>query len=755
MIEMPRKDLVSTEERIAALIRSMTLEEKVAQLCCIRTRNLVDADGKFDPAKAEQLLQHGAGSCDSVRLPIVQEVEFRNAMQQYLREKAPHGIPVLFHEEGCHGVLAPEVNSFPAPIGLACSWDVDLIERIFAVVGAELRSRGIHQALTPVIDTNYDPRWGRTDEMMGEDPFLNTRLGIAMVRGMQGNDPKNIGDGKVATTLKHFAGHGFPEAGINRAPAHLGVRELRELHLAPFRDVIAEARPATVMPSYNEIDGLPSHANRWLLQDVLRQEFGFDGLVISDYHGVRELFKCHHVAAGDPEAALRAFNAGVDADLPLGEHYSLLPELVREGKIAESAIDEAVARLLRLKFAVGLFENSTADAAKAVEVANLDSTKALARETAQKSIVLLKNKDNILPLDIAQQKTIAVIGPHSDDTRLGGYSGDPVYRVSVLEGIKQHVGDSVEVLHAKGCSLTTNEGSPRHAWDKVRMQEYPSADDTAAKISEAVELAKRSDLVVLVLGENELICREAWAADHIGDRVSLDLFGAQNQLADSIFKLGKPVVVYLMNGRPLAIPHIVEKADAVLEGWYAGQETGNAVADILFGNINPSGKLTMTIPRHVGQVPIYYNHKPSGRGFSYMDSDNSPLFPFGFGLSYTTFSYGEPRLSAKEMPLDGSTEVEVTITNTGSRRGDEIAQLYIRDKVASVTRPVKELKGFKRISLAPGASATISFSITPDMLSFYNEELQRVVEPGDFEITVGPSSVEGKSITLGVVEACH
>lgn len=742
------------EQRVADLLKRMTIEEKAAQLCTAwELKAIADAQDKFDPAKAEKVFANGLGGFGPVRWSIAKEVEFRNAAQKFVLEHTRLGIPIIFHEEGCHGVLAPEANSFPVPIGIACSWDEEMIERVFTTVGAELRSRGVHQALTPILDICRDPRWGRTDEMLGEDPYLNGKLGAAMVRGFQGREIAKIGDGHVAATLKHLTGHGQPEAGVNRAPAHLGRRELFESHLVPFEMVLAATKPACVMPSYNEIDGVPSHINHWLLQDVLRKQFDFNGLITSDYLGIDELEKFHHVAGNLADAALLAFKAGVDMDLPEGKNYAKLPELVRAGKIPESALDASVVRVLRLKFELGLFEKSSADATAAASLMKREATKALALEAAHKSIVLLKNKDSLLPLTKGAHKTIAVVGPHSNDTRLGSYSGEPPYRVSILDGIMRAVGYAAKVVHAKGCSITTNEGpSPMLAWNKVDRQEYPTAEADKADIAEAVKVAQEADLIVLVLGENELICRESWSREHVGDRDSLDLFGRQHELADAMFNLGKPVVVYLMNGRPLAIPHVVEKAAAVLEGWYMGQETGNAAADILFGSVNPSGKLTITFPRDAGQLPMFYNHKPLSRGYPYVNANNKPLFPFGFGLSYTTFSYSEPQLSAPEMKPDGKVEVSVTVTNTGKVAGDEIVQLYVHDKVASVTRPVRELKGFRRVSLAPGKSESVSFSITPDMLAFYDADMKRVIEPGEFEFTVGPSSTEGKTATLRVVE---
>ena len=749
-----KKAALPVEQRIRDLLKRMTLEEKIAQLrVAADPKDITDTNGVFDATKASLVFSNGLGEFASLLKPIDEEVALRNAVQKYLLEKTRLGIPIIFHAEACHGMLSPEANSFPVPIGIACSWDEDLVERIYTTVGAEMRARGVQQALAPILDICRDPRWGRTDETLGEDPFLNGRIGVAMVNGLQGHDPEHIGDGHVATTLKHVAGHGAPEAGVNRAPVHLGQRELLEDHLTAFRTVIAEAHPTAIMATYNEIDGVPSTVNRWLLQDVIRNQFGFDGLIVSDYDAIRFLIDWHHVAADKTAAARRAFQAGVDMDMPAGECYPELIGLVKSGKISESAIDESVARVLRLKFRLGIYENPYADANAAEVLFKKDSTKALALEAAQKSIVLLKNQNGLLPLTLGKNKTIAVIGPHAADTRLGSYSGEPSYTVSILDGIKRAAGDGAKILYAKGCSITTNEGSSSmNAWMKIDRQQFPSAEQDQADIAQAVQTAGQADVIILVLGENELICREAWTDEHFGDRASLDLFGRQNELADEIFKLGKPVVVYLMNGRPLAIPHIVEKADAVLEGWYAGQETGNAAADILFGRVNPSGKLTITIPREVGQLPIYYDHKPSSRGFAYVDADNRPLFPFGFGLSYTTFEYGEPQLGAPELKTNGIVEVSTTVTNSGKVAGDEIVQLYIHQKVASVTRPVRELKGFQRISLAPGEIRTVRFSVTADMLALYDENLNRVVEPGEFEIIIGPSSDTGKAALFRVLE---
>jgi beta-glucosidase len=727
------------EERVNDLLGRMTTEEKCAQLrTAWELDKVADAANRFDVGKAASLMSEGLGGFGPLRLEIPLEVSLRNEAQAFVREHTRLGIPLLFHEEACHGVLAPQASSFPAPIGIACSWNEELIETVFQVVAGEMSARGARQALTPIADVCRDPRWGRTDEMIGEDPFLVGSLATAMVRGLQGREGETIGPRHVAATLKHLTGHGAPEAGVNRAPAHIGPRELRELHLEPFRMVLAATPPAAVMPSYNEIDGIPSHANRWLLQDMLRGELGFTGLVTSDYWGVRDLVPFHHLAADDASAALLAFNTGVDMDLPDGTSFSHLAAMVSSGKITTARMDEAVARVLRLKFRLGLFEATPTDASAASALVKLDSTKSLARKAAEQSIVLLKNRSRILPLTKSKCGTVAVIGPHADDTRLGSYSGEPLYRVSLLEGIRNSLGDPKRVLHAKGCSITTNEtASPMKAWKDVNLQKFPDAEQDRSDINAAVATARKADTVVLVLGENELVCREAWAPEHFGDRASLGLLGAQQQLADAIFSLGKPTIVYLMNGRPLAIPEVVAKADAVLEGWYAGQETGNAAADILFGSVNPSGKLTITIPRSAGQLPLAYDHKPSSRGYPYLDESHEPLFPFGFGLSYTTFTYANPMVEPARIKPDGNAVAKVTVTNTGKLAGDEIVQLYIHDKLASVTRPVRKLAGFRRISLAPGESRVVSFPITPHALSLIDANLKRVVEPGAFEILVG------------------
>jgi beta-glucosidase len=742
------------DQKVDDLLARMTLREEIEQLRCISSADRkLTTRGDFDESKAQKLLADGMGEIAPIDFDAEKEVALRNAIQSYLVTKTRLGIPAIFHNEACHGFLTSGATSFPAPIGMACSWDPDLYRRVYSVVAEEMRARGVSQALAPVVDICREPRWGRTDETMGEDPYLNGNLAAAVVCGLQGDDTGDIAPGHVAATLKHLAGHGQPEGGINRSPGDIPLRQMYDAHLVPFRIAIAQAHPAAVMASYNEVNSVPSHANHWLLHDVLRTEFGFGGLIVSDYTGVEYLSDVHHVAADHADAALKAFQAGVEVNLPDGVAFENLEQLVAEGRISRGAIDEAVRHVLRLKFALGLFDHPYGDAAKAIELAHLDSSKALARQAARESIVLLKNRDGLLPLPKGKYRTIAVIGPNAADARLGSYSGDPLYKVSILDGVRSKVGNDSRVLYAEGCKIVTNlPESSMAAWHGSQMAKWPTEEENKAAIADAVSVARRADVILLVLGENEMITREAWAATHLGDRASLDLPGAQNDLARAMFALGKPVVVYLMNGRPLSTPLLAEKADALLEGWYMGQETGNAAADLLFGDASPSGKLTITIPRSVGQLPMYYDHQPGARLFNYVDESDQPLYPFGFGLSYTTFAYSDPQLSAPTMPTTGQVALSVTVTNTGAMTGDEIVQFYIHQMVSSVTRPVEELKGFQRITLNPGQQQVVTFNVDKSTLAFHGLDMNYAVEPADFELMVGPSSAELKKITLRVTE---
>jgi beta-glucosidase len=741
------------ERRVADLLGRMTLDEKVMQLRGLGAplKKLIAATGELDLAQADAVLGLGVGELGPIRETPAREVASRNAIQKYLREKTRLGIPAIFHDEGCHGLLAPQATSFPIPIGLACSWDPELTERIYTVVAREMRARGIHHALTPVVDVCREPRWGRTEETLGEDPYLNGKLGAAMVRGLQGSATGEIGPDHVAATLKHLAGHGQPQGGRNTAPADVAPREFHDVHLVPFRMAIAEAKPATIMPSYNEVDAVPSHANSWMMQDVVRGDYKFDGVFASDYDGIDMLWQCHKLVPGRVEAAALAFRSGVELDFPEGACFKELKALVEQGVVPLSLVDAAVARVLRLKFALGLFENSYANAQQAEAMPKRPEARQLALEAARKSIVLLKNDKGILPLAPGRYKRIALIGPNADQARLGSYSGEPLYQVTLLDGIRKRVGASCEILHARGCTLVSNlPASSFAAWWGLNDMKFPDAAQNRAEIAAAVEVAQKADLVILALGENEGIAREAWAAVHKGDRVGLELFGAQNELARAMFTLGKPVVVYLMNGKPLAIPELADKADAILEGWYMGQETGTAAAEVLFGDVNPSGKLTITFPRSTGQLPVYYNHKPSAFRYGYVDESSRPLFPFGFGLSYTTFDYSAPRLAPSAMTVDGTAKVTVTVTNTGKVAGDEIVQLYIRDPVSSATRPVKELKGFQRVSLKAGESRDVEFPLTGETLAFHGRDMKWMVEPGEFEVMTGRSSEDVKSTVLVV-----
>jgi beta-glucosidase len=742
------------EKRVNDLLARMTLNEKIAQLCSLcPVTDLITPEKTLDPDKTKARIGSGVGTISPIRWETTAEVAMKNAIQKYLMEQTRLGIPVIFHDEGCHGVVAPGATSFPVPIGLACSWDTNLFERVFTVVAAEMRARGSQFALTPVVDICREPRWGRTDETMGEDPYLNGKLGTAAVFGLQGHAYPSFDDQHVAATLKHLVGHGQPEGGVNRAPGNIPLRLLLDTHLVPFRMIIEQAHPAAVMPSYNEVDGVPSHANGWLLQDVLRKQYKYAGLIVSDYGGIADLVEFHHVANDPQNAALRAFQAGVDMDLPSGACYGVnLAALVQQRKIPMAAIDASVKRVLSLKFHLGLFEHPYIDPQQATDITRLESSKMLALEAAQKSITLLKNKNGILPLAKDKYKKIAVIGPNANETHLGSYPGDPWYKISILAGIKAKLRDPSQVLYSEGCKITRNTpDSCLESWEQGK-QEFPTQAENDAAIAAAVGVAQSSDLIILVLGENELLTREAWSDSHIGDRPSLDLFGAQQELADAIFKLGKPVVVYLMNSRPLSIASIADKADAILEGWYMGQETGHAAASILFGEVSPSGKLTISFPRSTGQIPAYYNYKPSANAFAGVGALSGPLYPFGFGLSYAAFTYSDLKLSKPAIHANEQTEATVTVKNIGLVKADEVVQLYIHDKVSSVTRPVKELKGFQRISLDPGQSRRVSFQITPDLLAFHDLQMNYVVEPGEFEIMVGTSSVDLHVVTLNVSE---
>jgi beta-glucosidase len=748
-------------QRVKDLLSRMTLEEKAAQMVCIwreKSEKLVDAEGNFDHAKARKAFANGcapgqvgrpsdAGNGKDAR----GMAELTNAIQKFFLEETRLGIPVIFHEECLHGHAAVGGTSFPQPIALGVTFNPELVESLFSATAAEARSRGAHQALTPVVDVAREPRWGRVEETYGEDPYLVSRLGIAAVRGFQG-DAKFRDKKHLIATLKHFVGHGQPESGMNCAPANVSMRVLRETFLFPFREVLKHAGALSVMASYNEIDGVPSHKNKWLLRDVLRKEWGFEGFLVSDYFAIWELgyrpeTHGHFVAKDKADSCAQAVRAGVNIELPDPDCYLHLAELVRKRVLKEKELDELIAPMLFSKFQMGLFDDPYVDAHEAERVVGCDAHRALALMAAHEAITLLKNENGVAPLDLNKIKTIAVIGPNANRTLLGGYSGVPKHEVTVLEGIQEKVGKRAKVLYSEGCKITIG-GS----WNQDEV--VPSNPEEDRKgIAEAMEVAKKADVIVLAIGGNEQTSREAWGLQHMGDRADLNLIGRQEELVKAMLGTGKPVIVFLFNGRPLSINYVNENVPVIYECWYLGQETGRALADVLFGDYNPGGKLPISFPRSVGHLPVFYNYKPSGRR-GYLFDEVSPLYAFGYGLSYTTFAMKNLRLTKKSIRRDGSTRVLVDLTNTGKREGTEVVQLYIRDRVSSVTRPVKELKGFRKVRLQPGETITVALDITPDELAFYDENMKYVVEPGEFEIMVGNSSrdVDLQKVVLQVKE---
>nr|WP_294897974.1 glycoside hydrolase family 3 N-terminal domain-containing protein [uncultured Pedobacter sp.] len=739
------------ESRVKDLVSRMTLMDKCNQL------NIWHAN--IDASKPDSLqlaikmlgdtVKNGIGFLQfQVEMNSSQYVGRFNAIQKYFVEQTRLGIPAISNGEGCHGFVGNEDKStvFPVAPLLGSTWDTVLVESVYRAVAKEMRSYGITHAATPVIDLMRDPRFGRADEFFGEDPYHVAQMGVAAVFGLQGRKFM-IDENHLLACAKHFAGHGQPEGGTNLAPANFSERILRENHFYPFEMAVKKANVRTVMASYNEIDGVPNHANKWLLNDVLRGEWGFTGFVISDYDAVNRMVTRQHTSFNRAEAGKNAINAGMDFECPSNWQnycFSYLPALIKAGEVKESVLDSAVARVLRNKFILGLFEHPYIKTINDAEkLAMQKAHRQIALKAAEEGMILLKNEDKTLPFNSNTIKRIAVIGPNADEVHYGNYANDKSPGVSIVEGLSKYGKGKFEVVFSEGYKIYENDTTIK-AVDKTK-----EAEDK--RIADAVALAKTCDAVLLVMGGNELTCREEWA-NHTGDYYDLDLLGRQNDLAKAIFELKKQTAILLINGRPQSVNYLAANAPAMIEGWYLGQEQGTAVANVIFGNVNPSGKLAVTIPKDVGQLPVYYNHKPYVHESPYIDGPYAPLYPFGFGLSYTNFQYSNLTISDKKAIIGQPVKVNIDVTNTGDVDGDEVVQLYIRDLVSTVTRPVQELKDFSRIHLKKGEKQTVSFTITSDKLQYFGPDMKRIVEPGEFEVQIGKNSTDYLSAKFEMIK---
>jgi beta-glucosidase len=676
------------------------------------------------------------------------------------------GIPHMQAGEALHGICLPLATSFPQAIALSSTWDPKIIEEMANIIAEESRALGVHHVYSPMLGVARDARWGRFEESYGEDPYLISRIGVAFINGLQGKGAERFDENHIIATAKHFIADGEPIAGLNGSAYDVSERTLHEIHLPPFKAAVEEANVGCIMPAHHSLNGVPCHANAYIMNDILRDTYRFDGFVTCDNNDIFNLMNFMRIARTWTEAARLSLEVGVDTELAwertweTGRAYGAsLVKGVKNGEIPTVLLDNAVKNALCAKFRLGLFDDGSevvawqdyelsGDKGKTdyevvtysdsirgrdlggdyfntldrlttprdnfEEILNDPAHNELALEVAQKAITLLKNDNNLLPLDKSSLNRIAVIGPNADEELLGGYSTPQVrYFVTVLDGINNTVGDDIEVLYAEGVSIE---------------------DFERENINEAVSIAQKSDVAVVVLGGNEVTCKEN------EDRDDLGLVGQQQALVEAVFATGTPIIVVLLHGRPLAIEWINEHVPAVLDGWYLGQETGNAVSDVLFGKINPGGKLPMTVPRNVGQVPVYYNMMHAGRPGRYFQSKAAPLWPFGHGLSYTTFKYSNLRVTPTSST---SATATIDITNTGKRTGDEVVQLYVRDEYASVVRPERELKDFQRITLKPDEKKTLTFTLDKDAFAFYDEKTDEwIVEPGDFSILVGSSSAD-------------
>ncbi|WP_445733009.1 beta-xylosidase [Mariniflexile sp.] len=652
------------------------------------------------------------------------------------------GIPMMIYSECLHGLWLDGATVYPQAIALGGTWEPELLREMTTEIAKEARAANITHCYSPNLDViSGDARYGRVEESYGEDPYLVSRMGVAFIEGLQGTEKKRFDKNHIIATAKHFVGYPENRRGINGGFSDMSDRRLYEIYMPPFEAAVKEAKVGSVMPGHQDFNGVPMHMNTPLLKGVLRDKWGFDGFIVSDNNDVLRLSSMHYIAKDKVDAAILGLKAGVDMDLVIGKSpdfstytSNVLQEALKRDPSIIKNIDQSVSRILTAKYKLGLFE--TKDKVYPDTIVSTPESQAVALKIAKKAITLLKNDGNLLPLDKNKIKSIAVIGPNAAEVRfengkypqLGGYAGIPPYYISVLEGIQDKVGKDIQINYAEGAPLKS---------------------ESTAGFAEAIAAAEKSDVVILAVGGSTETCGEGL------DRDNLDLFGAQNQLVEAIHKAGKPIVVVLINGRPLSINYIAENIPAILETWYLGMNSGEAIAETIFGDNNPGGKLTVSFPRSVGQLPVTYLERPdfvgSGKGL-YKFADKSPLFPFGYGLSYTTFEYSNLKLAKQSIPADGKTTVSVDITNTGKVTGDEVIQMYVRDDFASVGRYNKMLKGFERIALNPGETKTVAFELNFDNLSIYNQEMKKVVEPGDFTISVGASSLEKdlKTIKLTV-----
>jgi beta-glucosidase len=709
-----KNNSLPVEERVHDLLSRMTTEEKIKQLDMYRGWD-ISPMGKsheatiFDSNLIAKTL--GNYSVGSIHDFYPAYASLSNQVQKYVITHSRLGIPVMFIEEGLHGYLGKGSTSFPIPLALSSTWDTSLIYDVARSIGTETRADGTDMILGPLLDIARDPRWGRMEETYGEDTYLVSEIGLAMVKGLQDGDISR--PNAVISEPKHFAVHGIPEAGSNTTPVNIGLREMRSVYLPTFEKAVRQGNAWGIMAAYHEIDGIPMVDNKWLLTDVLRKEWGFKGFVLSDLGAIRLSLENHQVATDRTDALVQTLNAGLNMqfyDFGHTEFLNSIDSALLNNWITSSRLDSTVADVLRVKFVLGLFDNPYIDTTLWAKEKNSPAHQQIALKTAQQSICLLKNEGNILPLK--NVKSIAVIGPMSQSNYLGGYANTEDTAISLLTGLRQRAGSKIRIEYAAGISKNNNK----------------------EVLSTAVELVKRSDVAIVTLGEDLLEVGEG------RDRANLNLSNEQLDLIKAIQQTGKPVVVVLLNGRALCINWVAENVPAIVEGWFGGEKSGLALADVLLGNINPSGKLPVTFPRSVGQIPFYYSHKPTSY-HKYIDEKDSALFCFGYGLSYTTFQYSDLQLPVTPVIADSAIEIKLKVTNTGKVFGTEVVQLYARDVVASVTTPGKALKAFSRVDLQPNETKEVIFKLnTREALSLWNRLMQHVVEPGEFKIMIGSSS---------------